>query len=511
MNRRLTRNQTKKAIRKALLWHEQARRSYRAYLDLSGGDTWINSRFSCFLADELQKFLETDTGNAYDILQIASPPQHGKSMTLTEALASWYLMKHPDRRVILVSYNEESAERFTRRNREKLQQWGPILFGVEIGGVNRATEFELKRLDGKPCRGRLISRGILSGITGNAADLIIMDDPVKNREEADSVTSRDKVWAEWVNSVKSRLSAGAKVILIMTPWHEDDLAARMRKTEKNLRLLRFPVEAVPTLEEPDLLGRAAGDPLCPELGKDKKWLEQYKDSYLNDPMGGARAWMALYMCSPRAEGGNLVKREWWRFYDAFPDNQGNNVEIISVDAAFKDGINNDYVAVTVWRKAGAFYYLLECINEHLTFTKTLDAIRELRQRFPNARAVLIEDKANGSAIIDVLQKECFCIPVDPKGGKIARVQGVSAAIESGHVLLPRSAPWLEAYLNQWTAFPAAAHDDMVDSSSQALTYLFNIPVPVPPTDAERRRIEEEEAVREALTSDALYDIYGGGW
>ena len=234
-----------------MIRQELARRHYGAYLELVHGEAWIPTRFSTFLADELQRFLETDSGNAYDILQIASPPQHGKSMTLTEALPSWYLMKHPDRRVILVSYNEESAERFSRRNREKLQAWGPILFGVDVGGVNRSTEFEVKyldslsrlggqsRMDGGLCQGRLISRGVLSGITGHAADLIIIDDPVKNREEADSLTYRNKVWAEWVNSIKSRLSAGAKVILIMTPWHEDDLAARMRKTENNIRLLRF--------------------------------------------------------------------------------------------------------------------------------------------------------------------------------------------------------------------------------------------------------------------------------
>ena len=510
MNQRTNRRQTRKAIRRAMILKEMARRYYRSYLDLSGGETWINTRFSSFLADELQTFLETDTGNAYDILQIHSPPQHGKSMTLTEALPSWYLMKHPDRRVILVSYNEESAERFSRRNREKLQTWGPVLFGVDVGGVNRATEFELKRLDGKLCQGRLISRGVLSGITGHAADLIIIDDPIKNREEADSPAYRNKVWAEWVNSIKSRLSAGAKVILIMTPWHEDDLAARMRGAENNIRLLRFPVEAIPTPEEPDPLGRAQGEPLCPELGKGVKWLEQYKASYLNDPMGGARAWMALYMCSPRAEEGNLIRREWWKFYDRLPKEWTIHPEtvtqLVSVDAAFKGEENNDFVAITVWAKAGEYYYLLDCLNQHLTFTKTLAAIREVQGRYPEARSVLIEDKANGSAIIDVLQKECFCIPVDPKGGKIARVQGVSAAIESGHVLLPRSAPWLEEYLNQWTTFPAAAHDDMVDSSSQALAYLFGVPALSPLTEDQRRQMEEDEAERSFLTGEGFY-----GW
>ncbi len=477
----------REAIRRELARRELARRRYGAYLELVYGRDWIPTRFSRFLAAELQSFLEADTGNAYDILVLETPPQHGKSWTLTEALPSWYMGKNPDRRVILVSYNEESAERFSRRNREKLQRWGPTLFGVELGGLNRATEFELARR-----RGRLISRGILSGITGHPADLMVMDDPVKNREEADSPAYREKLWGEWVNSLKSRLAARAKILLIMTPWHEDDIAARILRTERNVRLLRLPVEA----EEGDPLGRAPGEPLCPELGKDAKWLEQFKGAYLRDPAGGQRAWLALYQCRPRAEKGNLIHRRWWRFRDAPPE---CTVQVISVDAAFKGGEENDFVAITVWGKQEENYFLLDCQNRHLSFTETLRAIRDTRRRFPKARAVLIEDKANGSALLDVLQREMFCIPVEPKGGKTARVHAVSPAIESGHVFLPRGAPWLEEFLDQWTAFPAASHDDLVDSSSQALRYLFDVPgVSYAPSGP------PEEA---ALARDSLYEVY----
>ena len=144
-----------------------------------------------------------------------------------------------------------------------------------------------------------------------------------------------------------------------------------------------------------------------------------------------------------------------------------------MDAAFKGGEDHDFVAITVWGKRGEDYYLLDCRNAHLDFVGTLAEIRAVRKRFPQARAVLIEDKANGSAVISVLQREMFCVPVDPRGGKEARVYGVSPAIESGHVFLPESAPWLEAYLDQWAAFPAGEHDDMVDSSTQALSWLFS--------------------------------------
>ena len=479
---------------------EMARRWYAEYLPFVHGKNWVRTRMSQYLASEVQAFLEEDTGNAYDILVIQTPPQHGKSMTLTETLPSWVMGKYPDWRIILGSYNDESADRFARRNKEKVRAFGKNLFGVEIGKIDRATEFEL---DGH--LGRLISRGIMSGVTGNPANLMIIDDPIKNRAEADSPTYRRKLWDEWQNSFKSRLAAHAKVIVIATPWHEDDMMAALLRTEDNIRLIRLPVEA----EAQDPLGRGVGEALCPELGKDDNWLAQFKASYQASAEGGQRAWSALYQCSPRVEGGNLVKREWWRNYT---ENELPYLatEVISVDAAFKDADTNDYVAITVWGKANNDYYLRYCMNRHLDFTSTLAAIRQVKQLYPNARTVLIEDKANGTAIINVLQKEMFCVPVNPKGGKVARVNAVSAAIESGHVYVPAWAPWVEEYLDQWSAFPAGAHDDMVDSSSQALSYLlYSTGTAGPKTDPkEQKIIDALEAEQEKFLTGGVYDVYG---
>ena len=482
---------------------EMARRWYADYLPLVHGKNWKQTRMARYLATEVQNFIEDETGNAYDILVIQTPPQHGKSMTLTESLPSWVMGRFPEWRIILGSYNDESAERFARRNKEKVVAFGKTLFGLEMGKISRATEFEL---DGH--LGRLISRGIMSGVTGNPANLMIIDDPIKNRSESDSPTYRRKLWDEWQNSFKTRLAAHAKVIVIATPWHEDDMMANLLKTEDNIRLIRLPVEA----EENDPLGRQIGEALCPELGKDDKWLEQFKTSYQASAEGGQRAWSALYQCNPRVEGGNLVRREWWRYYT---ENELPylGTEVISVDAAFKDADNNDYVAITVWGKSNNDYYLRYCMNRHLDFVGTLDAIRQVRSLYPNARTVLVEDKANGSAIINVLQKEMFCVPVNPKGGKVARVNAVSAAIESGHVYIPaEGAPWIGEYLDQWTAFPAGAHDDMVDSSSQALSYLLYSNGTASTNLSKREQAEQEllEQEKEIFLTEAVYDIYGMG-
>lgn len=483
-------------INAELARRELARRSFPYYLSYATPG-WIPTRFANFLAAQVQSFIQTDTGNAFDILIIETPPQHGKSMTITEAFPAWYMGNHPNNRVIVASYNEETANRFARRNKDKINATGMNLFGHAIGDVNQAATFELDNH-----RGAMISRGILSGITGNPANLIIIDDPIKNRVEADSETIRARVWEEWQNSIKSRLAAQAKVIVIMTPWHEDDLAARILAKEHNVTLLRLPVEA----ELDDPMGRSPGEPLCPELGKDAKWLEDFKRSYIRDPDGGARAWAALYQCSPRVEEGNIIRRSWWKFYNP-NEIKVFGAEIISVDATFKDKDDNDFVAISVWGKRRNDYYCQYMMNAHLNFLATLQAIRTVRSLYPRAMTVLIEDKANGSAIINVLQQEMFCIPVNPRGGKVARVNAVSAAIESGHTYLPMGAPWVEPFIDQFSAFPNAPHDDMVDSASQALTYLLystgEVDVPELPEYEQNVRREEKAF----LDNDTLFNPY----
>ena len=486
--------------RKELARRELARRNFSDYLAYTNGPAWKRTAFSEYLAGEIQRFVEEDTGNAYDILIIEAPPQHGKSMTVTESAPAFFLGRHPHWRVILASYNDDSAERFARRNKEKVREFGGPLFGIRIAGVNRVNEFEVRREGKEGSRqpeGRLISRGMLAGITGNPANLMFIDDPVKNRSEADSGAKRQQIWNEWQNSLKSRLAAGAKVVVIMTPWHEDDLAARLLAGEKNIRLIRLPVEA----EEGDLLGRAPGEPLAPEIGKDGNWLRQFKASYINDSTGGQRAWSALYQCAPRREEGNLVRREWWKYYDP-KEVTAFGTELISVDAAFKGNEDNDFVAITVWGKLGSDYYCRYCMNRHMDFPQTVKAIRLVRELYPRAMAVLIEDKANGSAIIQTLQREMFCIPVNPRGGKEARVHAVSPAIESGHVFLPRGAPWTAEFVDQFSAFPAGAHDDMVDSTSQALSYLL-----YSSGQQERAGVGPEVQEELPLQEDA-YDVYG---
>ena len=385
-------------------------------------------------------------------------PTHN-SITITETLPSWYLGRNPTHRVIEISYNEDFAQKFGRRNRQKIKEFGEI-FGIETAkNPDSNTEFELSNNIGG-----MISRGVLSGVTGNPANLMIIDDPFKTREEADSETTRDKIYDEWLNSFRSRLAPGAKVILIMTRWHEDDLAGRLIKNEKNVRVINLPLEA----EDNDPLGRNIGDALCPEIGKDNKWLADFKSVYLTKE--GSRAWNALYQGHPTGLEGNMFKREWWRYYDELPD----IVDwVMSVDAAFKDGDDNDFVAIQVWGKCEASIYLVDAVKKHLNLPDTMREIIRLRSTYPLCKTTLIEDKANGSAIINMLRKDMTgIIAVEPKGGKVSRANAIVGAIESGNVYLPHNKPFVGDFIEECAAFPNGAHDDQCFVAGTKVATLF---------------------------------------
>ncbi|MDL2215727.1 phage terminase large subunit [Ruminococcaceae bacterium OttesenSCG-928-N02] len=435
---------------------------YESYLRLVYGANWVDTKIAHRLCEEVQAFVQTPAQAPYEILILSMPPQHGKSMTITEALPSWYLCNNPHHHVIEISYNARFAALFGRRNREKLRRFGPTM-GVKLAKTpNTSCEFELEQTGGG-----MLSCGILSGVTGHPCELMIIDDPIKNRSEADSKTHREKLVEEWQNTFKTRLTAGAKVILIQTRWHQDDLAGYILRSEENVRYLNFPCEA----QGADPLARKPGQALLPELGKGDKWLADFKKSYTGS--SGVRAWNALFQGQPAPAEGVLLKREWWCFYPAHQPPQVN-VVLISVDAAFKASETSDFVAIQVWGKRGANFFLLDETHAHLGFSKTLQAIRTHKERYPNAH-ILIEDAANGSAIIEVLHEEFSqVIAVKPQGGKEARVHAISAVVESGHVFLPQGAPFTGAFIEECAAFPRGRYDDRVDAMSQALNRLLHI-------------------------------------
>lgn len=412
--------------------------------------------------DVLDKALQDVSEGKIKRLIVTMPPRHGKSERVSRKFPAWHIGRNPNDEIILASYSLDLSRGFSRMARDTLAQ-NESIFGVKIDPQNQSAE----SWGVLGHRGGLHAAGVGGPITGRGARIAIIDDPVKNAEEADSETMREKIWEWYTSTLYTRLTPDGRIIVVMTRWHEDDLVGRLLQKEKDefkegshkgekWTVINFPALA----EEGDYLGREIGEPLWPEQGFDRARIEQIKIDV------GSRVFTALYQQRPSAAEGNLLKREWWRYYDYLPE---INTMLISVDAAFKDDNDSDYVVCQVWGRRGHSVYLIDQVRARMNFLATIQTIRNLAKKYPQAGLKLIEDKANGSAIIQTLEMEMpGIIPVKPEGGKVARVNAVSAFIESGNVYLPRTAEWVGDFVEEAANFPNGKNDDQVDAMSQAL-------------------------------------------
>ena len=222
-----------------------ARTHYADYVEYVHHGRWKRARHLDLICAELEKVITGETKR----LMIFMPPRHGKSMTVTATFPSYYLGKYPDRRVIEVSYGDDLAKEFGDANRMKIAEHGCELFGVLLSQT--AASKVSWNLEGHS--GGMISVGVGGGITGKGADLLILDDPIKNRQEAESETYRKNLLDEWRSSIYTRLHPGASVIIILTRWHEADLAASLLESEAgDWKVLSLPCVCD---DENDLLGR----------------------------------------------------------------------------------------------------------------------------------------------------------------------------------------------------------------------------------------------------------------
>lgn len=451
-----------------------ARRKYEYYFTLSHENRYKLYPHVKLICSYLQRIINGEKL----FLCVEMPPRHGKSASITETFPSYYLMKNPDKEVMMAAYSEDLYTKFGRKNRDKFMVYAPQMFGLQLSQqTSSVSDWGVKGHSGG-----MYSTSILSGATGRGADLLIIDDPIKNAQEAMSKTIRDKIWEEWQSTFSTRLHADSSCIVIMTRWSDDDLIGRLLK-QKARPWIELKLPAVCT-ETDDLLGREIGDTLAPQkpLSYDKVWAEQTKKSV------GARTWAALYQQNPIPEGGGVFKPDWLRYY--VPNEQikhqlglDDSVAILprfldtqvqSWDATFKSKENDDYVAGQVWGARGADRYLLHREHARMDFTQTLNAIRRVTKMYPKASRKFIEDKANGPAIINTLQHEIGgIIPVEPQGGKEVRAYAVTAQFEAGNIYIPHPAwrPEIDDYITELTSFPTAAHDDEVDSTTQGLTYM----------------------------------------
>jgi predicted phage terminase large subunit-like protein len=421
-------------------------------------------------------------------LIISLPPRAGKSYTTSIYFPLWLLSCHPDWPIMLLSHDPSLASGWGRQVRRLVEEEGARL-GLHLSpDAGAAKEWETTQ------GGSLLSRSIRESVTGRGAKVMILDDLVKDFAEAHSPTTRDFTWDWWLANSRTRLHPPSLVVVIGTRWHEDDFIGRLLSPEYEGNPDQWEVITIPALaEDPDAtdpntkrpfgedaLGRFPGEPLLSPLVPH----ETVQDALLRwediRSAVGEYAWAGLFQQRPAPAAGSIFLNDWWQFYD--PQSIDEIVfdrKITSWDAAFKSTKDSDWVVGQVWGTVGSRRYLLRQVRKRMSFTETLAMMDEVIAT-SGAYEHIVEDKANGSAIIDVLRERIpGMIPINPTTSKEARARAVTPEVEAGNVYLPASAPWLADFLGEMGQFPHGAHDDQVDCTTQALTRLRSLGVVTP--------------------------------
>ncbi|QDH85558.1 large subunit terminase [Proteus phage vB_PmiP_RS51pmB] len=425
---------------------------------------YIVSEFSNTVCDALDEFIVAMMNGERPVIILGAPPQHGKSDIVSRYLPAYVFGKYPDLRLAGLSYGKDLASDMNRDvQRVMMSDEYRVLFPDSCLNAKRVVtvEVEAKRnsetfeIVGR--KGTYISQGVGGPLTGKKVDLGIIDDPIKNAKEALSPTTKQSVWNWYVSTFKTRLSKNSGEIIMATRWAEDDLSGRVIKQNPKCKVLQFPA-----IDD-------NGNALVPELHPVDKLLE-------TKAILGDYFWSAMYQQSPKPAGGTIFKDEWVRYYLKRDLPTKFDKVIQSWDMTFKDSEGSDYVVGQVWGKKGANSYLIHQVRRRMSFTDTLKEVVKMTKDYPDARFKLVEDKANGSAVIDTLKDTVSgLIPVEPDGSKIARAHACTAEWEAGNIFLPHpeESPWVIDLVSELTSFPVGAHDDTVDAMTQGVRHLYS--------------------------------------
>ena len=432
---------------------------------------WVHQE----ICDKLDRFLLDVQEGRSPRLMITMPPRHGKSELASRMFPAYALGRNPDLSIIATSYSADLASRMNRDVQRIIEseEYGAIFPGTSLYGKNIRTvasgaymrNSDIFEIVGR--KGVYRSAGVGGGITGMGGNIILIDDPFKDRASADSPTIRQNIWDWYTSTLYTRLAPGGGIIIINTRWHMDDLSGRLLAAEAAGDGDKWQVINFPAIAEQDEPHRRAGEALDPARYSLEQ-LQKIKSAI------GSRDWEALYQQHPTPDGGSVFREEW--FHRWKPTDIPNRFEVVAMswDMAFKSSDSSDYVVGQVWGKHGAQFFLLDQVRGRWSFTETVEQFVKLSEKWPHASRKYIEDKANGPAVIDTLKRKISgIIPVEPDGSKTARAYAVTPLLEAGNVLLPPSGmySWTDDLISELLQFPAGAHDDQVDALTQALRML----------------------------------------
>ena len=468
------------ALQDALLTRA-AERSLRAYVEQAWPILEPDRRFlSNWHIDLLTEYLEAVTAGEITRLLVNLPPRYMKSLLISVLWPTWEWIQRPGSRWLFVSYNDALATKHSLDRRTVLQSpWYQQRWDRQVqlaSDQNVKTEFQNTR------RGVMFATSMGGSVTGKGGNRIVVDDP-HNPTQMESDAQRETALTFFRQTLSTRLDdrKGGATVVVMQRLHERDLSAVCE--ELGYTHVCLPVEAeTPTRivcpRSKRVIERKPGDLLWPAREGRPELDEQRR---LLGPAGFA----GQYQQRPAPAGGIIFQPEWWRFYDDLPPSLSESAQ--SWDMAFKDTPDSDYVVGLVAGRTGADIYLIDRVKGQWSFTESCHQVVAVTQRYPRTTTKLIEDAANGPAIIDALRHQVAgIVPVTPQGGKVARARAVQPRVAARNVYLPNPRPhgrliperaWVDEFLHQCTVFPNGAHDDDVDAFTQLLVH-WQRPAPV---------------------------------
>ena len=444
-------------IYQAAVEREKAQVSFMEYVKMMWPG-FVHGRHHALMA---KKFEAIAKGEMKRVI-INMPPRHTKSEFASYLLPSWFLGLHPAKKVIQCSNTADLAVGFGRkvRNLVDSEQYATVFPGVKLRQDSKAAGRWATNKNGE-----YFAIGVGGTVTGKGADLLIIDDPHSEQEAALAAGNPEiyqKVYEWYTSGPRQRLQPGGAIVIVMTRWGEADLTGRVLQDA----LKREKGEEWELIELPAIM--PSGNPLWPEFWSIDE-LEALKEEL---PVS---KWNAQYQQKPTGEEGALVKREWWQIWERERPPRCEYV-IQSWDTAFTKSERSDYSACTVW---GVFHMdedpknvnviLLEAYQERLEFPELKEKAFEMYNIW-EPDTCIIEAKAAGSPLIFEMRR--MGVPVQeytPVRGndKFVRINSVTDLFRSGKVWAPDTR-WAHELIEQMAAFPNAAHDDLVDSSTQAL-------------------------------------------
>jgi predicted phage terminase large subunit-like protein len=469
---------------------ERARRSLLAFTTYTKPNYVVNwhHRVVCERLDALAR------GDITRMI-ISMPPRHGKSELVSRRFPAYLLGLNPHEQIIAWSHAAPLAARMNRDVQRIIEdpRYARVFPNTRLAGQNarirgrttwlrNSTEFEIVG-----ARGSYRGTGLRGDIVGRGYTLGIIDDPIKNREQADSEAEREKAWELFTSAFYERQEPGNRILITLTRWHEDDIVGRLlRLAAEDKQADQWEVISLPALRE------EGDDPIDPREVGSPLWPGKYGLGTLLTMRStiGSREWSAQYQCRPSPGEGGVFKRSWFAYWHRAPGDKGAIVldrkdgsparrflgtqllRFFTVDVAAGMKQGNDYTVIACWGlTTDRDLVLLDLHRERLEGPSQIKAIALMQAKWKPAW-IGVEAVAYQLTLVQALIRKGFpARELRPDRDKVARAQTAAVRMEAGTVWFPLGAPWLSDFEHELLLFPNGAHDDQVDVLSYAAAWV----------------------------------------